>query len=72
MYQVFDNGKPADCLHHDVAPCWSRSKFETFGEANTYANKWLGFDRAIGIILNLDEDWDYSGYGDMICIRIVE
>jgi hypothetical protein len=71
MFQVFDCGKPADCLHCNVHKSWSKSIYETFDEAKEYAYKWLGaFSVSVG------SNWDgrpvdYDGYGDMIEIRNV-
>ena len=70
MYQVFDNGKPADCLHCKVHESWNKSAYDTFEEALEYANKWLGMYG--GVVLKLNTPWDYSGYGDMIEIREVD
>jgi hypothetical protein len=70
MYQVFDNGKPADCFHCNVHESWNNSVYDTFEKALEYANKWLGFFGS-GVVLKLNTPWDYSGYGDMIEIREV-
>ena len=72
MFQVFDNGKPADCDHCAVSKSWACSKFDTFEQALEYANSWLGYGLASGVVLKLNEEWDYSGAGDTICIKAVQ
>lgn len=70
MFQVCDNGKPAD----DTTACpqlrgygWTNSVFETFLEAAVYANKWLGEFGPLQLKLGVAVD--YSGYGDTILIK---
>lgn len=71
-YQVFDNGKPADCHHHPkVHSSWDRSVFDTLAEAQAYARKWLGIYAPSGPI-PVDTPWDYSGMGDVIEIRTIQ
>lgn len=41
MYQVFDNGKPADCHHQDFHCSWDNSSFDDLEEALEHANNWL-------------------------------
>jgi hypothetical protein len=77
MYQVFDNGKPAQYPDHPVHPSRDNSTFETLREALVHAWKWLGpfggsFDGSSGIPLQVGIPWDYSGHGDMIEIRKVK
>ncbi len=70
-HQVFDNGKPADCMHCNVHGSWDKSSYPTFAEAKAYAIRWLGpYSNAI------EFEWDgspidYDGCGDMIEIRTV-
>ena len=70
MYQVLDNGKPADCFHCNVHESWNKSTYSTFEEALEYARDWLG-RYGIGVVLKPNTPWDYSGYGDIIEIREV-
>jgi hypothetical protein len=71
MFQVFDNDKTADRngfprLKND---CWDNSKFETFGEAEAYAIKWLGEWAPDPGTLKVGVYYHYSGYGDMLVIQ---
>lgn len=71
MFQVFDNGKPAD---EDGFPKlkehgWETSKFETFAEAEKYALHWLGQWAPEPGVLQLNIPYDYNGYGDTILIK---
>ena len=73
-YQVLDNDKPADCFNHKVDKSWNTNVFDTFDEALEYARAWLApyggsYDGKSGIVLKVNEPYDYSGYGDMIEIR---
>lgn len=70
MFQVFDNGKPAQYPDHKVHESWTRSAFTSFQEARDYAMRWLGEWAP------LDEDcielgipFDYSGLGDIVLVR---
>ena len=42
MFQVFEDGKPADTQGYPIVrgSCWENSKFETFDEAVEYAHLW--------------------------------
>lgn len=71
MYQVFDNGKPADAEHQGLDGSWSNSKFDTLEEAQIYANHYLGFQKDILLLVELNVPYDYSGYGDFLEIRKV-
>lgn len=42
MYQVLDNGKPADCMHFNVLPSYSKSSFESLKAARAHAQAWVG------------------------------
>ncbi len=73
MFQVFDNGKPADNKHFPVAACWNKSQYSSFEEAYEYAKDWLGH-----YAYSLEEsihkvDWKipYGGCDDYIEIREV-
>lgn len=70
MFQVFDSGRPADCMNHNVHPSWKNSKFETLEEAQEYVKIWVGGDYDADHPLALNEEYDYSGYGDVV--KIVE
>ena len=39
-YQVFQDGKPADCHNFDVHESWSKSTYNTFDDAVAYAHRW--------------------------------
>ena len=81
-YQVFDNGHPCEL---DFPPPregsdeydWGNSTFEEFDDALFHARIWLGDawggsdDGESGVVLESDEEYDYSGYGDVIEIREV-
>lgn len=79
MFQVFDGNRPADSRiwgkHLRDGSCWNNSIFSTFDEALAYARKWLGpnhggsEDGKEGINLDVNQPYDYSGYGDVIEIR---
>lgn len=69
-FQVFDNGKPADCHHHTVSSSLNCSVFSTYEEARAYAESWLG-EIFHSTDLQLNTPYDYSGYGDLIEIREV-
>lgn len=71
-YQVFDNGKPADCHHHKVDASWANSTFSLAAEAVDYACKWLNWESVMGVLLEVNKPYDYSGYGDFIEIRRIE
>jgi hypothetical protein len=71
MFQVLDNGKPADCFHCGVHESWNKSSYPTLKEAKFYALRWLG-----DFCYCIKPDWNgspvnYDGYGDMIEIREV-
>jgi len=67
-YSVYDNGKPAKYPDIKVDMSWVNNKFNTFDEALTYARNWLGV-YGEGVILKVNVEWDYSGYGDKILIK---
>jgi hypothetical protein len=69
MYGVFDNDNPASSanLKYLSNKCWQTHLFDTFEEAKTYANKWLGDFAGGELILNVPID--YSGFGDKIEIK---
>lgn len=70
MYRVFDNNKPARYPDCKVDPSWSQCDFNTFEEAQAYANNWLGVFG--GVVLEEGVPLDYSGYGSYIEIRKLE
>lgn len=76
MFQVLENGKPANHQSFPkVHPSWNKAEWETFEQAKIYAWKWLGDcaggsnDGTDGVELKLNTPYDYSGYGDIIEIR---
>lgn len=69
-FQVFESGKPAQYPDCNVHPSWSNSIFNTWEDANKYANHWLGPYGGIILISNIPHD--FSGYGDTIEIWEIE
>lgn len=71
MYVVYDNKKPAVMLK-DPKSIWKNNKFATLAEAIMYANDWLGQCGPFKPTNDRDYAWimDYSGYGDILEIRI--
>lgn len=67
-YNVYDNGKPANSTSFKslAGNGWDNSSFDTFVEAQAYANKWLGI---FAMLLTVNVPVDYNGCGDMIEIR---
>jgi hypothetical protein len=72
MFKVYDNGRPADCHHHDVDNSWETAEFQTLAEAQEYAKNWCGdYWPAYDFNLQVGKPIDYSGHGDYIEIREV-
>jgi hypothetical protein len=79
-YGVFDNNRAASTKGFPFlkGKCWNNHLFDTFEEALKYARMWLGPqwggspDGTEGIVLKLNESYDYDGYGAEIVIREVE
>jgi hypothetical protein len=69
MFGVYDNGKPASVVGFPVLRgCgWDNHQFQTFEEAEKYAQNWLG--QYSGMTLEVNKPVDYDGYGTMIEIR---
>lgn len=67
-YAVYDNNRPAKFPDINVHPSWSNNEFATFNEALVYAKKWLG-EYGVGVPMEVNVPWDYSGFGDMILIK---
>lgn len=69
-FGVYDNDKPASGTGFPrlKGHGWSTHQFPTFQEAQSYARQWLGA-YSYGAPLELNQSWDYSGYGDMILIK---
>lgn len=71
MYQVLDNGRPAEYPRARNL-IWGNSKFEHFLQAVDYARNWCGHWN-----INLPEQmveavkYDYNGYGDTIEIIVL-
>lgn len=77
MFQVFDNGVPADTAHCKVHHSWASSTFQTYEEALKYARMWIApyggsYDGSQGLDIELDKPCDYNGMGDIIEIRSVK
>jgi len=79
-FQVFDNRKPAECRflnlkNHDCNKCkWSNSVFNELHLAFDYAAEWLGHFASPDTMQKLVQfgKVDYSGYGDIIEIRVFD
>ena len=76
MYGVFDNGKPASKVGFPElkGKGWENHLFQSLSQAQNYAREWMGEYAPVDAIYSLPVGriYDYSGYGDMIEIRIVE
>lgn len=66
MFQVLDNGKPAEMRNSDM---WGDSIFQHFHQAQTYVRRWLGSSFYHCVPQRPDQKIDYSGYGDIIEIK---
>lgn len=73
MFQVFDNGKPADRVGCKVHDSWNKSSYDTLEEAREYVKMWLGKTWALSadVVLQVGVPVDYTGFGDYIEIREV-
>jgi hypothetical protein len=73
MFAVLDNNKPAseEGFPKLKGHGWVTHKFVTLLGAQEYANHWLG-QWAPGRRLELNEVYDYNGYGDLIVIVEVD
>ena len=69
MFQVFQNGKPADCFGYpEMHKSWNKSKFETKHEAEVYAIHWAyPFSeeecRNNAFSMEIGKDYDFSMLG---------
>lgn len=78
MWQVLENGKPADCFHYKLHESWNKSQYETLEEAAEYAKKYfwpyLGEDTPIYQIIKLlcTESKPYSVYDSRWEIKFIE
>lgn len=72
-FGVFDNGRPvsADSFPYLRRKGWLTNLFDTLEAANKAVKRWLGDDFSVGE-LTPDSPVDYSGYGDIIEIRMIE
>ncbi len=70
MYQLLDSDLPADCFHHKAHASWSKSTFDTLEEAQEYLLIWVGGDYEPDHPLKTGEEYDYSGFGDIV--KIIE
>lgn len=76
-YAVFENGKPctretlnaSGKMSFTSAHGWDNNEFDTFVEAQEYANKWLG-ECFGGIAFEPNVPVDY-GYGNTMEIRTI-
>ena len=73
-YQLQDNGRPAQYPEVDVHPSWANlATWDTWEEAEEYAKKWLDiYHPGEGIKLGINNEYDYSGYGDICMIVPIE
>lgn len=73
MYQVFDNGRPADKTGFPllIGKGWDTSSFPALQEAQEYALNWLNLPQNCGLELQVDAPYDYSGYGDILEIKVL-
>lgn len=70
MFCVYDNGKPASVKGFPVIKSvkgWETHRFDTWPKAVAYASQWIG---RIIQPEDLIKSYDYSGYGDIIEVRI--
>lgn len=80
MYQVLENGIPADCFNYPtVHKSWNKSIFSSFEEANQYAYYWalpVSKEQAAKIAdenpLSLNEERDLSYCEFPVIMKIVE
>lgn len=70
-YAVFDNNMPASCAGFPCAKEWSNHVFQLRREAVDYALQWLGSFAPPREVLECQDSYDYSGYGDVVEIREV-
>lgn len=70
-YQVQENGKPCNHLHHHVPDSYKQSTYETFEEAVVYLNDWLG-DVYGPVPKDFKLEDTVSGFGRKDNITIVE
>jgi hypothetical protein len=72
IFQVLDNGMPADCYHHAVSELLTNSKFKTYPEAEAYARQWLGgiYSESVfkSLKINIPVE-NYNATGDSFEIR---
>jgi hypothetical protein len=66
MFQVLENDIPCEYPLFRVHPSWNKSSFDSLQDAIDYAKNWLGVYAPD--TLNLNEPYDYNGYGDCLCI----
>ena len=66
IYVVFENNAPAVLKNRQK----DKYLFNTFEEASEYLNWWLGNWGPVDIDIN--EKYDYNGYGDIVEIKKLE
>lgn len=66
MFQVLDNGKPAEM---ERSILWGDSIFQYFEQAYRYAKRWIGPGTEDCVPNRPDKKADYSGHGDTIEIK---
>lgn len=73
MFQVLDNGKPADSSEYPSLKGhgWNNSIFQFFEAAEAYAMLWLGKYSACAPDVP-DKKIDYTGCGDTIEIKSLQ
>lgn len=62
MFEVRENGRPADSKNFDVHPSWNNARFQSLDEAQAYAEKWLGKLYWPGaVLIGLGQKYVYNG-----------
>lgn len=72
MYQVLNNGRPADCNEFNVLSSLNQSIYINFDDAKRYAMKWVheeDYDNVDWNNLKPNVPVDYDGCGDTLEIR---
>ncbi len=66
MFQVLDDGKPAESR---LSILWTNSIFQHFEDAHKYAKRWVGLGYEDCVPDKPDKKVDYSGRGNIIEIQ---
>lgn len=77
MFQVLDNGKPAEAGYFNVHKSWKTSRFDNFEDAQQYAWAWMGppmgsKDGSKGVKLQLNSPISYENGHVLEILEIVE